>query len=122
MTDARRCSSLEIDGRRLALRRGSVLDHSGHLLVLSASNPTTGSRGPAVHTSPQATVAEAFPLVSRLFWGQDSGGPAHAGLAERFDLAPRSGQRSFELAKSAVEALQLTHDGDDASICAAFCD
>lgn len=34
-------------GKRLALRRGGVLDHSEHALVLSGE-PTTGSREPAI--------------------------------------------------------------------------
>ena len=52
-----------VAGKRLALSRGGVLDHSEHALVLSA-DPITGSREPAITLRP-ATAAD-LPLVSRL--------------------------------------------------------
>ena len=100
-----------VAGKRLALRRGGVLDHSEHALVLSG-DPTTGSRGPAITLRP-ATVAD-LTLVSRLL--EDGfGEPADAGLAERLDL-PRERTAIVELDGSAVGTLRLTRDGDDASI------
>jgi ribosomal protein S18 acetylase RimI-like enzyme len=96
---------------RLALRRGGVLDHSEHALVLSG-DPTTASHGPAVTLRP-ATGADVG-LVSRLL--EDGfGEPADAGLAERLD-SPRERTVIVELDGAAVGTLRLTRDGSDARI------
>ena len=70
-----------VAGKLLALRRGGVLDHSEHALVLSG-DPPAGSREPAI-TLRAATVGD-LPLVSRLLELGFSE-PAPAGLAERLD-------------------------------------
>jgi ribosomal protein S18 acetylase RimI-like enzyme len=100
-----------VAGKRLALRRGGVLDHSEHALVLSG-DPTTGSRGPAITLRP-AAVAE-LPLVSRLL-ELGFGEPAPAGLAERLD-SPRERTAIVELGGSAVGTLRIRRDGSDAGI------
>jgi ribosomal protein S18 acetylase RimI-like enzyme len=100
-----------VAGKRLALRRGGVLDHSEHALVLSG-DPTSGSRGPAITLRP-ATMADV-PLVSHLL--EDGfGEPADAGLAERLD-SPCERTAIVELGGSAVGTLRLTRDGSDARI------
>ena len=98
-------------GKRLALRRGGVLDHSEHALVLSG-DPTTGSHEQAI-TLRSAAVAD-LPLVSRLL-ELGFGEPAPAGLAERLDL-PRERTAIVELDGSAVGTLRIRRDGNDAGI------
>jgi len=100
-----------VAGKRLALRRGGVFDHSEHALVLSG-DPTTGSRDPAITLRP-ATVAD-LPVVSRLL-ELGFGEPAPAGLPERLD-SPRERTAIVELAGSAVGTLRLRRDGSDAGI------
>jgi ribosomal protein S18 acetylase RimI-like enzyme len=98
-------------GKHLAVRRGGVLDHSEHSLVLSGE-PTRGSREPAI-TLRQATMAD-LPLVSRLL-EVGFGEPPHAGLAERLN-SPRERTAIVELSGAAVGTLRLNMDGTEASI------
>jgi len=49
-------------GQRLALRRGGVLDHSEHALVLSGE-PTTGSREPPITLRPAAAARSSAHLT-----------------------------------------------------------
>ena len=98
-------------GRRLALRRGGVLDHSEHALVLSAL-PTSGSREQPVSLRP-ATEADV-PLVTRLL---ELGFGRHVAsdLADRLG-SPRERTAIVELAGSAVGTLRLRRDAAGAAI------
>lgn len=97
-------------GRRLALRRGGVLDHSEHALVLSG-DPITGPHGPVGLR--RATVAD-IPLISRLV-ELGFGGPAPDDLASRLDSTY---ERTVivELDGSAVGTLRFRHDAEGARI------
>ncbi len=98
-------------GRRLALGRGAVLDHSEHALVLCRA-PTGAPGDPALSLRP-ATSADV-PVVSRLL--EDGfGWSAPDDLAGRLDSA---GERTLvvELSGTAVGTLRLTRDGTDAGI------
>ena len=98
-------------GKHLALRRGGVLDHSEHSLVLSGE-PVRGSREPAI-TLRQATMAD-LALVSRLL-EVGFGEPPHAGLTEHLD-SPRDRTVIVELNGSAVGTLRLSREGSEGSI------
>ena len=92
-------------GRQLALRRGGVLDHSEHALVLSGE-PTSGAREqPVVLRS--ATPADA-PLIRRLL-ELGFGWRAADDLAERLD-SPRERTAVVELHGSAVGTIRLRRD------------
>lgn len=98
-------------GKRLALRRDAVLDHSEHALVLSG-DPTSGPHKPALSVRP-ATAAD-IPVVSRLL-EVGFGGPAPDDLAGR--LNSLHGQTLVvELSGSAVGTLSLRREGGDAGI------
>ncbi len=98
-------------GKRLALRRGGVLDHSEHALELSGE--TTGAaHEPAVGLRP-ATAAD-MPLVSRLLEA-GFGEPAPADLAGGLD-SPHRWIVVVELDSSVVGTMSLTRDGDEARI------
>lgn len=92
-------------GRRLALRRGGVLDHSEHALVLSGP-PTRGAREQPVSLR-QATPADVA-LIARLL---ELGFGRHvtADLVDRLD-SPRERTAIVELAGSAVGTLRLRRD------------
>lgn len=94
-------------GKRLALRRGGVLDHSEHALVLSG-DPTGPAPDPAVALR-RATVAD-LPLVTRLL-EYGFGGAAPDGLAERLET-PRERTEIIEQSGAAVGTLHLTRSGD----------
>lgn len=98
-------------GRGLALRRGAVLDHSEHALVLSG-DPTSGPREPALSIRP-ATTAD-LPVVSRLL-EVGFGGPAPGDLAARLG-SPHDRTLVVALHGSVVGTLALTPEGDDAGI------
>jgi ribosomal protein S18 acetylase RimI-like enzyme len=98
-------------GKRLALRRGGVLDHSEHALVL-AGDPTSVSRDPTITVRP-ATMAD-LPLISDLL-ELAFGEPAPPGLADRLD-SPHERTTIVELSGSAVGTLRLSQDADDARI------
>ncbi len=97
-------------GGRLALRRGGVLDHSEHALVLSG-DPITGPAGPVGLR--RATMAD-IPLISRLV-ELGFGGPAPDDLASRLDSTY---ERTVivELDGSAVGTLRFRHDAEGARI------
>jgi ribosomal protein S18 acetylase RimI-like enzyme len=98
-------------GRRLALSRGGVLEHSEHALVL-LGDPITGPGEQAVTLRP-ATAAD-LPLVSRLLevgFGQ----PPPADLVSRLDT-PEGRTVLIEASGSALGTLRLTRDGDQAGI------
>ena len=97
-------------GRRLALRRGGVLDHSEHALVLSG-DPITGPAGPVGLR--RATVAD-IPLISRLV-ELGFGVPAPDDLVSRLDSAYEQ-TVIVELDGSAVGTLRFRRDGDGARI------
>ena len=97
-------------GRRLALRRGGVLDHSEHALVLSG-DPISGASGPVGLR--RATVADV-PLIARLL-ELGFGGPAPDDLAGRLDSAHEQ-TVIVELNSSAVGTLRFRRDGDGARI------
>jgi ribosomal protein S18 acetylase RimI-like enzyme len=99
-----------VAGKRLALRRGGVLDHSEHALVLSGE-PTEGVRGPGINLRP-ATIAD-LPLISRLL-ELGFGEPA-PDLADRLD-SPHERTAMVELDGSAVGTLRLRWDGRNARI------
>jgi ribosomal protein S18 acetylase RimI-like enzyme len=98
-------------GRRLALRRGGVLDHSEHALVLSAM-PTSGSDEQPVTLRP-ATAADRS-LIARLL-ELGFGLRASGDLAERLD-SPRERTVIVELDGSAVGTLRLARDVAGAAI------
>jgi ribosomal protein S18 acetylase RimI-like enzyme len=100
-----------VAGKRLALRRGGVLDHSEHALVLS-SDPAGGTLEPAVSLRP--VTAADLPLVAHLL-EVGFGEPASGGLADRLD-SPRERTVIVELGGSAVGTLRLKRAGNDASI------
>ncbi len=92
-------------GRQLALRRGGVLDHSEHALVLSGE-PTSGARERPVGLRP-ATPADA-PLIRRLL-KLGFGWRAPEDLAARLD-SPRERTAIVELDGSAVGTIRLERD------------
>lgn len=100
-----------VAGKRLALRRGGVIDHSEHALVL-AGDPTSGSDEPRLALRP-ATGAD-LPLVARLLEA-GFGTPAPDDLADRLDL-PSEQTLIVEWSGSAVGTLRLRRDGDDARV------
>ncbi|HLY49854.1 MAG TPA: GNAT family N-acetyltransferase [Solirubrobacteraceae bacterium] len=96
-----------LPGKRLALRRGAVLDHSEHALSLSGE-PTGAPRDSAVHLRPAS--ASDLPLVSRLL---------EAGFGEAPLDWLGSLQRGIlvvEVNGSPVGTLGVTHDADEARI------
>ncbi|MGP0035119.1 MAG: GNAT family N-acetyltransferase [Solirubrobacteraceae bacterium] len=98
-------------GQRLAVRRGGVLDHSEHGLVLSGP-PTDGPRDPALSLR-RASKAD-LPLVSRLLQA-GFGGPAPDDLTDRLD-SPRAQILVIELDGLSVGTLTVTHDGVDGGV------
>jgi hypothetical protein len=87
-----------VAGKRLALRRGGVLDHSEHALVL-IGDPTSGPEQPALELRP-ATAAD-LALVARLL--EDGfGTPAHDDLVDRLD-SPRDRTVSARCVFAATE-------------------
>jgi GNAT superfamily N-acetyltransferase len=98
-------------GRRLALGRGAVFDHSEHALVL-CRGPTSGPRHPALKLRP-ATSADV-PVLSRLL-EHGFGWSAPDDLARRLESA-RERTLVVELSGAAVGTLRLTRDGTDAGI------
>ena len=98
-------------GRRLALRRGGLLDHSEHALVLSG-DPSAGPGQPVLDLRP-ATQAD-LPLVARLLEA-GFGMPAPDGLADRL-VSPHDRTVIVELSGSPVGTLRLRRDGNDARI------
>jgi ribosomal protein S18 acetylase RimI-like enzyme len=100
-----------IAGRRLALKRGGVLDHSEHALVLTGE-PTSGPRHPGLSVR-QATVAD-LGLVARLL-EEGFGGPVPEDFAGSLD-SPHARTLVFELDDSEVGTLRLNRDGDDVGI------
>jgi ribosomal protein S18 acetylase RimI-like enzyme len=92
-------------GRRLALRRRGVLDHSEHALRLSGP-PTTGAHEQPVSLRP-ATAADV-PLIARLLelgFGWHAPGDLAGGLD-----SPRERTAIIELEGSAVGTIRLTRD------------
>jgi ribosomal protein S18 acetylase RimI-like enzyme len=100
-----------VAGKRLALRRGAVLHHSEHALVLS-DDPTSGPHEPALLLRP-ATAAD-LPLISRVL-EEAFGGPAPDDLAGLVD-SPHDRTVLVEVSGSAVGTLRLVRDGEDAGI------
>ena len=100
-----------VAGKRLALRRGAVLDHSELALVLFG-DPTSGPDQPVLDLRP-ATGAD-LPLVARLLEA-GFGMPAPDGLADRVD-SPGERTVIVELSGSPVGTLRLRRDGNDARI------
>jgi ribosomal protein S18 acetylase RimI-like enzyme len=100
-----------VAGNRLAARRGAVLDHSEHALVLSGE-PISGPRAAALSLRP-ATAAD-LPLVSEVLEAA-FGEPAPAGLAERLD-SPHERTVVVEVEGSVIGTLRLTRDADLAGI------
>jgi len=100
-----------VAGKRLALRRGGVLDHSEHALALFG-DPTVGPNQPKIHLRP-ATGADLSLVVRLLEAG--FGTPAPDGLADRLDSL-RERTLIVELAGSPVGTLRLRRDGHGARI------
>jgi ribosomal protein S18 acetylase RimI-like enzyme len=98
-------------GRRLALRRGGVLHHSEHALVLSGA-PTPGPHDPALTLRPSSKAD--LPLISGLLQA-GFGGPAPDDLDERL-ASPRARILVIELDGLAVGTISVTHDGADSAI------
>jgi ribosomal protein S18 acetylase RimI-like enzyme len=92
-------------GRQLALRRGGVLDHSEHALVLSGE-PTSGAHEQAVSLR-RATAAD-LPLIARLL-ELGFGWRAPDDLAARLDSS-RERTAIVELDGSAVGTIRLERD------------
>ena len=98
-------------GKRLALRRGAVLEHSEHALVLSG-DPPSGPREPALSVRPAA--AADIPVVARLL-EMGFGGRAPDDLAGRLNSA-HGRTLVVELHDSVVGTLSLARDGAAARI------
>lgn len=98
-------------GKRLALRRGAVFDHSEHALVLSG-DPPSGPHEPALSVRPAA--AADIPVVSHLL-EVGFGEPAPDDLAGRLN-SPHGRTLVVELSGSAVGTLSLAREGEDAGI------
>ncbi len=98
-------------GKRLALRRDAVFDHSEHALVLSG-DPPTGPHDPALTLRPAAPAD--IPVVSHLLEA-GFGGPAPDDLPGRLNSS-HGRILVVELSGSAVGTLSLARDGDDAGI------
>jgi ribosomal protein S18 acetylase RimI-like enzyme len=100
-----------VAGKRLALRRGAVLDHSEHALVLPG-DPPGGPRDPAISLRPANAADLEFlsELLEVAF-----GAPAPDDLAERLDSA-HGPIMVVEAEGSAVGTLAVSRNGDDAAI------
>jgi ribosomal protein S18 acetylase RimI-like enzyme len=92
-------------GRRLAVRRGGVLDHSEHALLL-VGEPTRAAREQPVGLR-AATTADA-PLIARLL-KQGFGWRPPGDLPDRLD-SPRERTAIVELDGSAVGTIRLSRD------------
>ena len=100
-----------VTGKRLAVRRGAVLHHSEHALVLSGE-PISGPREAALSLRP-ATAAD-LPVVSELL-EVAFGEPAPDGLDERLD-SRHERTVLVEVNGLAIGTLRLTRDADRAGI------
>jgi ribosomal protein S18 acetylase RimI-like enzyme len=98
-------------GKRLALRRDAVFDHSEHALVLTG-DPSSGPHDPALSVRP-ASAAD-MPVVSHLLEA-GFGGPVPDDLAGRLS-SPHGRILVVELSGSVVGTLSLAQEGDDARI------
>jgi ribosomal protein S18 acetylase RimI-like enzyme len=98
-------------GKRLALRRGAVFDHSEHALVLTG-DPPSGPREPALSVRP--AVAADIPAVSHLL-EVGFGGPAPDDLAGRLNSS-LGRTLVVDLDGSAVGTLSLAREGGEAGI------
>lgn len=97
-------------GTALAVRRGAVLDHSEHALVL-LSEPNGGVNNPQISLR-QAGPADAG-VVSRLL--QAGFGHPLTGLPEQL-ASEQERTLLVELDGSAVSTLRLTRQGDEAGV------
>lgn len=95
-------------GKHLALRRGGVLDHSEHALVLTG-DPTSGLDHPEIGLRP--ATGPDVPLVAQLLEA-GFGTPAPADLADRLN-SPRERTVIVEQSGSPVGTLRLRRDGND---------
>jgi ribosomal protein S18 acetylase RimI-like enzyme len=100
-----------VAGQALAVRRGGVLDHSEHALMLPGP-PTDGPRDPALSLRP-ASAAD-LPSVLRLL-ETGFGSPPPDDLPARLD-SPDQPTLVIELHGSAVGTLNVARDGVDAGI------
>jgi ribosomal protein S18 acetylase RimI-like enzyme len=98
-------------GKRLALRRGAVLDHSEHALVLS-DEPASGPHESTLGL--RAAIGADLPLISRVP-EEAFGPPAPDDLARLLD-SPNERTMVVEVSGSTVGTLRLTREGDDAAI------
>ena len=98
-------------GKRLALRRDAVFDHSEHALVLSG-DPPSGPREPALNVRPAAPAD--IPVISHLL-EVGFGGPSPDDLADRLN-SPHGRILVVELGDSVVGTLSLAREGADAGI------
>jgi ribosomal protein S18 acetylase RimI-like enzyme len=98
-------------GQRLAARRGGVLDHSEHALMLSGA-PTDGPRDPALSLR-RASPAD-LPFISRLLEA-GFGSPAPDDLAGGLD-SPHQQTLVIEERGSRVGTLRVTRDRADAGV------
>jgi ribosomal protein S18 acetylase RimI-like enzyme len=99
-------------GRRLALRRGGVLDHSEHALVLS-EEPASGRHEPTLSLRP-ATGAD-LAVISRVL-EQGFGQPPPDDFAARRLDSPHQRMAVVEVSGSVVGTLTLEREGHDAGI------
>ena len=101
-------------GKRLALRRGGRLDHSEHALVLNG-DPNQGPHDPELSLRP-ATAADR-PFVSRLL-AIAFGTPEDDEAGDPYMPADSADGRTMvvEVSGSAVGALRITRNGDEAGI------
>jgi ribosomal protein S18 acetylase RimI-like enzyme len=98
-------------GRRLALRRSGVLDHSEHAMVLAGA-PTSGPHDPALGLR-TATLAD----LPRVAWLLETGFGHPAGDDLPADLdSPSARTMVVELSGAAIGTLRLTREGDAAGI------
>jgi ribosomal protein S18 acetylase RimI-like enzyme len=103
-----------VAGRRLAVRRGAVLDHSEHALELSGE-PTHAAplAGLALRPATSADLPFVVGLLEVAF-----GEAGQEDLVRRLDSpgSPRERTMVVELAGAMVGTLRLTRDGDDGGI------
>lgn len=100
-----------VAGRRLALGRGAVLDHSEHALVLS-EDPAAGPQDPTLRlrAASRADVAAISRVLEEAF-----GQPPPEDLASRLD-SPHARTLVIEVTGATVGTLHLNREGDDAGI------
>ena len=98
-------------GKRLALRRGAVLNHSEHALALSAA-PASGHRESTLSLRP--AVEADIAVISRVL-EEGFGEPPPDDLATHLD-SPHGRTMVVEVSGATVGTLRVTREGNDAAV------